>query len=68
MVGSKQDLDEAKKVLGMIDTCPMVYFSPVFGMIEPKQIVQYLLDNQMYDCKVQIQLHKVIWNPNERGV
>lgn len=68
VVGSKQDLDEAKKVLGMIDTCPMVYFSPVFGMIEPKQIVQYLLDNQMYDCKVQIQLHKVIWNPNERGV
>lgn len=68
VVGSVHDMDEAKKVLGMIDSCPTVYFSPVFGQIAPENIVKYLLCHHLYDCRVQIQMHKVIWNPNERGV
>lgn len=68
VVGSKEDMDDAKKVLSLIHSQPNVYFSPVFGKIEPKEIVQYLLDNSLYNCKVQIQMHKVIWNPDERGV
>lgn len=68
VVGSKEDMDDAKKVLSLIHSQPNVYFSPVFGKIEPKEIVQYLLDNSLYYCKVQIQMHKVIWNPDERGV
>ena len=68
VVGSVHDMDEARKVLGMIDSCPTVYFSPVFGQIAPDNIVKYLLEHHLYDCRVQIQMHKVIWNPNERGV
>lgn len=68
VVGSKEDMDDAKAVLGLICSQPNVYFSPVFGKIEPKEIVQYLLDNELYGCRVQIQMHKVIWDPNERGV
>ena len=44
------------------------YVSPVFGAIEPKELVDYVLDNKLNNVKVQIQLHKIIWNPNERGV
>ena len=47
---------------------PAVYFSPVFGKIEPKKIVEYLIDKQLYNCRVQIQMHKVIWEPDKRGV
>lgn len=68
VVGSVHDMDEARKVLGMIDSCPTVYFSPVFGQIAPDNIVKYLLEHHLYDYRVQIQMHKVIWNPNERGV
>lgn len=68
VVGSKEDMDDARRVLSLIKSDPFVFFSPVFGKIEPKEIVQYLLDNEMYDCRVQIQMHKVIWDPNERGV
>lgn len=44
------------------------YFSPVFGCIEPKDIVQHVLENNWFDCIVQVQLHKIIWHPDERGV
>lgn len=68
VVGSQEDLDQMKSVLDGHDVKAQVYVSPIFGMIEPKAIVQYVLDNQMWDVKAQIQIHKVIWNPNARGV
>ena len=45
-----------------------VYFSPVFGSIEPVQIVNFMLEHQLNDVRLQIQMHKIIWDPNERGV
>jgi len=66
VVGSKEDLDEMKRITE--ETFARVYVSPVFGKIEPKDIVQYVLDNKLNSVRVQVQLHKIIWNPNERGV
>ena len=68
VVGSIEDLNQSKEVLQKITSNPMVYFSPIFNKIEPKDIVEYILNNKLYDCRVQVQLHKVIWDPNERGV
>lgn len=45
-----------------------VYFSPVFGKIEPAHIVDFILKNELNDCKVQLQMHKIIWDPDKRGV
>ena len=45
-----------------------VYISPVFGGIEPKDIVDYMLHNNLNDVRLQLQLHKYIWDPNARGV
>jgi 7-carboxy-7-deazaguanine synthase len=44
------------------------YLSPVFGKIEPVKIVEFMKKNDMVDYKLQLQLHKLIWNPNQRGV
>ena len=68
VVGTKEDLEQAVEVLNQLKTKPHIYFSPVFGKIDPKEIVQFLLDNRLYTCKVQVQLHKIIWDPNMRGV
>lgn len=68
VVGSKEDLDQMKSVVSNHDVKAQVYVSPIFGMIEPKDIVQYVLDNKLWDVRTQIQIHKVIWNPNARGV
>ncbi len=45
-----------------------VYISPVFGRIDPKGIVEYMRLHEMNDIKLQLQLHKFIWAPTQRGV
>lgn len=45
-----------------------VYFSPVFGKIDPKDMVDFILKNKLNDVRLQIQLHKVIWDPDQKGV
>ena len=42
--------------------------SPVFGMIEPEEIVNFMKENVMNDVNMQIQLHKIIWSPDKKGV
>lgn len=70
VVGSIEDLDKAHNIIREyhLDERCHVYLSPIFGMIEPAQIVQYMIDNNLNDIRLQIQMHKVIWDPNERGV
>ncbi len=68
--GSRADLERAGEIIekyGLLDRCH-VYFSPVFGRIEPVEIVDFMLSKRMNKARIQIQMHKVIWDPNERGV
>lgn len=68
--GSPADLERAGEIIekyGLLDRCH-VYFSPVFGRIEPVEIVEFMLNKRMNKARIQIQMHKVIWDPGERGV
>lgn len=48
---------------------PWVYFSPVFGKIEPREIVKFMQREKLEGkFRVQLQLHKFIWDPRERMV
>lgn len=42
--------------------------SPVFGAIEPEEIVNFMKERHWVEACLQIQLHKVIWDPAARGV
>lgn len=68
--GSQEDLLRAREVIQTYDLTSRchVYLSPVFGSIEPVQMVEFMQKHQMNDVRLQIQMHKVIWDPNERGV
>lgn len=70
VVGNFEDLERVKDILEYVGTEAQVYISPVFGAIEPKAIVAYALANHLdkYNVRVQVQLHKVVWSPEERGV
>ena len=67
VVGDAGDLEQMRTILKGHGTAAQPYVSPVYGKIEPKEIVEYVLDNNL-DARVQVQLHKVIWDPDERGV
>ena len=70
VVGNKMDLSACKYILDNNNIKAQVYISPVFGEIEPFEIVDYVKahKNIFKNARVQIQLHKIIWNPEERGV
>lgn len=68
VVGSEEDLDRSLEILEQYQPNCQIYFSPVFKEIEPKVIVDFILYHKLNNCKVQVQLHKIIWDPKERGV
>ena len=68
VVGSKQDLDTMKRIIEEYEPECRIYVSPVFGMIEAHELVEYVLENNLDNVTVQVQLHKIIWDPNKRGV
>ena len=68
VVGSQEDLDQMRDVLNSHKVKAQVYVSPVFGKIELKDIVDYVLSNQLWNVRTQCQLHKIAWSPDARGV
>lgn len=68
--GSHEDMEKALDIInryGLKEKCA-VYLSPVFGKIQPAEIVEFMLENKMNGVNFQLQLHKFIWDPDKRGV
>ena len=68
VVSNYNELEKMEYILEETGCKAQPYVSPVFGAIEPKELVEYVLENKLNNVKVQVQLHKIIWNPNMRGV
>lgn len=68
VVGSLEDLETARSVIHHFNPQCAIFLSPVFGKITPVQIVEYMQAHKMSECRIQLQLHKLIWDPNKRGV
>ncbi|MBU3105443.1 putative 7-carboxy-7-deazaguanine synthase QueE [Clostridium gasigenes] len=68
--GSLDDLSKSKYIIdkyNLIDKAS-VYISPVFGKINISDMVDFMKDNNMNNVNLQIQIHKIIWDKNKRGV
>ena len=68
VVANKEDLDKMKEIIDIYKPKCSIFVSPVFGEIEPKEIVEYVLKHKLDNVRVQVQLHKIIWDPELRGV
>jgi 7-carboxy-7-deazaguanine synthase len=44
-----------------------VLFSPVFGVMDSQQLVQWILEDKLR-VRLNLQLHKFIWTPETKGV
>ena len=70
VIGSREDYEwsrEKIQTFGLIGRCHAVLFSPIFGRIDPRQIVEWILADNL-DVRFQLQMHKFIWTPTQRGV
>jgi len=70
VIGSREDYEWARENVRQFDLpkrCRAVLFSPIFGRIDPREIVEWILADRL-PVRFQLQMHKFIWTPAQRGV
>jgi 7-carboxy-7-deazaguanine synthase len=71
VIGNRTDYEYAKKILHStnLDSSSMntIHFSTVFGKMHPKILAKWILEDRL-NVRLHIQLHKFIWDPEQRGV
>ncbi|SHK36177.1 7-carboxy-7-deazaguanine synthase [Fibrobacter sp. UWT2] len=75
VVGTIEDLKETENVVKSLaekkSDMPHLFISPVFGNLSNDEIVNWLLGSRTMvenNVRFQVQLHKIIWEPERRGV
>lgn len=70
VLSSREDYEWARKIINeqtLAPRCKAVLLSPVFGQIFPADIVKWMLEDKL-PARFQLQIHKFIWEPTQRGV
>ncbi len=70
VIGDRVDYEFARNVVRQhaVDShCAAVLFSPVHGALDPTTLSEWILADRL-PVRVQIQLHKYLWDPDRRGV
>ncbi len=70
VIADRADYDWAKATLlehTLATRCHSVLFAPVMGRVEPRELAAWILADGL-PVRFQLQLHKIIWDPAQRGV
>jgi 7-carboxy-7-deazaguanine synthase len=69
VITDRGDYEWAKETVErfQMDRRSTVLFSPVFGTLDPRQLAEWVLADRL-PVRYQLQLHKLIWSPDMRGV
>jgi 7-carboxy-7-deazaguanine synthase len=70
VIANRIDYVWAKKILikyQLTEKAGEVLFSAVFSLLEPAKLSQWILDDSL-SVRMQLQMHKYIWDPDKRGV
>ncbi len=69
VIGNKEDYEWSKKIIRKynIDNKCEILFSTVFGKLENKKLSEWILKDNL-TVRLQLQLHKYIWEPERKGV
>jgi len=70
VLSDRSDYDWAKDVIDehrLVDRVNAVLLSCVWGELDPKDLVRWVLEDKLR-VRVQVQMHKVIWDAETQGV
>jgi 7-carboxy-7-deazaguanine synthase len=70
VVKDRSDYEYARDVVtghSLADRVRAVHFSPVHGVLDPRTLSEWVLHDGL-PVRVQLQIHKYIWDPATRGV
>ena len=68
VVGTIEDLNTMKNIVQTYNPNCEIFISPVFGDMDGETMVEYIKQNNLLNVRVQVQLHKIFWDVNMRGV
>lgn len=68
VIGSDQDFSIATSIIKQFKPNATVLMSPVWEQMKPADLVRKILKEPLPQVKVSMQLHKLIWDPMQRGV
>lgn len=68
VIADEADFHFAREVLAQYPTEALALFSPVWETMPPARLVELMLKHSLVNVKLNMQLHKVIWDPAARGV
>jgi len=63
----REDYEFAKEVCQKYGLKENVLFSPVFDQLESRTLVQWIFEDRL-NVRLNLQLHKFIWEPDTKGV
>jgi 7-carboxy-7-deazaguanine synthase len=69
VIGSREDYLWSKDILqkySLYNKCEIL-FSVVFGKLLPVELVNWILEDNL-NVRFQLQMHKFIWKPDQKGV
>ena len=71
VISGREDYEYAKEILSHVAlTLPRmnrIHFSPAFGRMENRELAKWILDDHLR-VRFHLQVHKIIWKPDLRGL
>lgn len=71
VVGNRADYEWCLQLISTHGLDPakgyLLVFSPIYREIDLEQLVNWILEDEL-DARFQVQLHKIVWDPDKRGV
>ncbi len=70
VIADRRDFEWARDIVKResLDTRFKVLFSSAFGLLQPQQLVDWILEEGLVRVRLNLQQHKYIWNPRAKGV
>ena len=73
VIGSDEDIEKMRQIILKLKSelreMPHIFAGVVFGQYDAAELVNRIIaDEVLHDVRLQLQIHKIIWNPDERGV
>ncbi len=68
VIASEDDFKQAHEILQKYSIKSVILMSPVWDSMPPAKLVELILAYRLSFVKLSLQLHKVIWDPNLKGV
>ena len=69
VIADRKDYEASLEVMDRfgIASRAAVLFAPVFGRIEPRTLVEWMIADRV-PARLNLQLHKIVWSPETEGV